>query len=117
MYNVDLIRELLIKIKSHGMSRSEVSVDGHNQTEIQKHLDLTQQKGLVNIPPIPVGGAAKLSLTRQGQDFLDDARESVIWEKAKAAAMNTLEGVTLESVRKALARLVGRPLLPESKAD
>jgi hypothetical protein len=112
--DIDLVRTLLIKIEALPDTNGHpVSVEGHDPAEICEHLKLAQEAGLIEARFLPGGTeCAALRLTWAGHEFLDAARENRIWEKAKAMAMRTAEGVTIISLKVALAHLMGRASLP-----
>ncbi|MFZ0335846.1 MAG: DUF2513 domain-containing protein [Candidatus Acidiferrales bacterium] len=113
--DMDLIRTLLFKTEAlPDAGGHPISVEGRNQAEVCEHLRLAQEAGLIEARFLR-GDAAScvaLRLTWAGHEFLDAARENKIWEKAKEMAMRTAEGVTIISLKVALAHLMGRPSLP-----
>lgn len=112
--DMDLIRRLLMKTEALPDANGHpISAEGYGAEEICEHLRLAQEAGLIEARFLP-GSAecASLRLTWAGHEFLDAARENVIWEKAKEMAMRTAEGVTIISLKVALAHLMGRSALP-----
>jgi len=113
--DMDLIRAVLFKTEAlPDANGHSISVDGHDSEEVCEHLKLAQEAGLVEARFLR-GEAATcvaLRLTWEGHEFLDAARENKIWEKAKELAMRTAEGVTIISLKAALAHLMGRKSLP-----
>jgi len=112
--DMDLVRTLLITIEALPDTNGHpVSAEGHGPAEIYEHLKLAQEAGLIEARFLPGGTACvALRLTWAGHEFLDAARENRIWEKAKEMAMRTAEGVTITSLKVALAHLMGRSGLP-----
>jgi DNA-binding transcriptional ArsR family regulator len=96
--DMDLIRELLLKLESLGMragdivvvSRGDpdVALDGYSADQIDYHLSLLRERGLIECPgdaPIS-GGITFRRLTWEGHDFLDAVRDPDIWRKTKRGA-------------------------------
>lgn len=112
---MDLIRALLLETEALPDTRGHsVSVEGHGPAEVCEDLKLAQEAGLIEARFLPgeATSCIALRLTWAGHEFLDAARQSKIWEKAKELAMHTGEGITLTSLKVALAHLMGRPSLP-----
>lgn len=112
--DIDLVRTLLIKTEALPDSNDHpLPAEGHGPAEICEHLKLAQEAGLIEARCLPGGTeCVALRLTWAGHEFLDAARENRIWEKAKEMAMRTAEGVTIISLKVALAHLMGRSSLP-----
>lgn len=104
--DMDLIRELVLKLEAlpvpaggvchvHGADKA-LSVDGHTPDEIEYHLSLIEQSGLLNISDArPTYGVVFRGLTPAGHDFADAVRDPMIWKKTKDGAL-AAGGWTLE---------------------
>ncbi|WP_028227365.1 DUF2513 domain-containing protein [Paraburkholderia ferrariae] len=98
--DMDLIRELMLELEALSVPSTDIiliapdaiAVEGYDTQQIDYHLQLLAQAGLVD-----AGGAdgcgmragpgiAFRSLSWAGHDFLDAVREQDVWEKTKAAA-------------------------------
>jgi DNA-binding transcriptional ArsR family regulator len=90
-----LIRELLLKLESLPTPRGavfsimpddpEVSVDGYSGDEIDYHLSLLREAGLIECPGSqPMGGITFSRLSWQGHEFLDTVRNPEIWRETKS---------------------------------
>lgn len=113
--DMDLVRTLLIKTEAlPDTNGHSISAEGHGPAEICEHLKLAQEAGLIEARFLPgdPNECVALRLTWAGHEFIDAARENRIWEKAKEMAMRTAEGVTMASLKIALAHLMGRSALP-----
>lgn len=112
--DMDLIRTLLMNTEALPDTNGHpISAEGHGAAEICEHVRLAQEAGLLEARFLPGSTeCAVLRLTWAGHEFVDAARESRIWEKAKEMAMRTAEGVTIVSLKVALAHLMGRSALP-----
>ena len=97
--DMDLVRQILLKFEapSRKLPRiGTISIDDHDQREIDYHVRLLFDAGLIarfDRPDLPVDSNAALMMTWKGHDFLDAARDNTIWK-------NTLErvGETVTSV-------------------
>jgi hypothetical protein len=96
--DMDLIRELLLKLEALPLGRggiavispntAEIAVQGHDADQIANHLSLMREAGLVDSPgPPPMsGGMMFRRLSWQGHDFLDSIRDPEVWNKTKKGA-------------------------------
>ena len=96
--NMDLIRKILIRIEEYPhfpeiVSRKpEISIDvpGHDEEEINYHLKLLSQAGLILTSS---GGTLSYrwvqGLTWQGHEFLELMKKDTYWNKAKEAMKET----------------------------
>jgi hypothetical protein len=103
--DMDLIRELLLKLESLPLPmgsvfifsgrESEVSVGDFTADAINYHLNLLQEAGLIESPGSGTSiGVTFARLSWAGHDFLDNTRDPDIWEKSKSRAQ-TVAGVGL----------------------
>jgi hypothetical protein len=115
--DMDLIRELLLKIDAepaldgtHYYSFGPSDASGeHSQQEINYHIDLLFESGLIqgnpNSTPLPLVS----KLTWQGHEFVDNIRDAGIWKSVKArvgglptVALSVVSQVALAEVKKRL---------------
>ena len=101
--NFDLARTILLKIALEGASE-HLEIPDHSQQEISEYIRLLDRAGLVEGHDISVPGRFRWQasyVTYEGTQFLADAREDSVWEKAKVMAANQ-GAVSLESLKKML---------------
>jgi len=95
--DMDLIRELLLKLESLPArpgdvfvlsgDDSEVEVDGYSADQITYHLDLLREAGLIESPGSqPMLGVTFERLSWRGHDFLDSVRNPETWTRTKEGA-------------------------------
>jgi hypothetical protein len=96
--DMDLIRELMLKLESLPMrpggivlikgDAEELQADGYSVDQIDYHLALIREAGLIETPGSgPIGGGFPFRrLTWSGHDFLDSVRSPEVWAKTKAGA-------------------------------
>ncbi len=101
--NMELVRDLLVKIEEDTSKGgfSFVAEEGYKFTndEIEYHLELMINAGLIDGKVFHTFDGAIIdikSLTWQGHDFLDAARNDKVWEKAEATAQD--KGMDLSSL-------------------
>lgn len=95
--DMDLIRELLLKLE--GLSERpgevfvlsgndpEVAVDGYSSDQITYHLELLREAGLIESPGSqPMLGVTFERLSWHGHDFLDSVRNPETWTRTKEGA-------------------------------
>lgn len=95
--DMDLIRELLLKLEALPMrpgsvahiqsDAAEVQVNGYDIGQIEYHLSLIEKAGLIDTGGVnPMMGIGFRSLTWSGHDFLDSVRSPDVWDKTKKVA-------------------------------
>src|SRR5471030_1666510 len=95
--DMDLVRELLLRLESLQMEMGdvfsippddpEIAVDGYDTAQIEYHLSLLRGEQLIDCPGSqPMLGITFSGLTWKGHDFLDSVRSPEIWEKTKKGA-------------------------------
>nr|WP_232442870.1 DUF2513 domain-containing protein [Burkholderia ubonensis] len=103
---MDLIRELLLKLEALPLQPSDVAyiysdvvpVDGYNAHQIDYHLQLLEQAGLVDAGGLGGGegpGIAFSRLSWAGHDFLDAVRSPDVWDRTKQVT-STAGGFTVD---------------------
>jgi len=93
--DMDLVRALLMAVESHptGFAPDEIEVSGYTQEEIAYHAFLLNEAGLVHAVEMTAfcdrSPQSKIvSLTWEGHEFLDAARELSRWKQAKDLISN-----------------------------
>jgi hypothetical protein len=95
--DLDLIRELLLRLESlpisageiysFGPEDREIAIDGYSPEDMECHLSLLRDIGFIDCPgPQPMLGITYLGLTWSGRDYLDAVRDPEIWRTAKEGA-------------------------------
>ena len=93
--DMDLVRELLLKLESLPMERgdafvlspddSRIAVDGYSGDEIGYHLSLILEAGFVEDPGSqPMDGITFTRLSWRGHEFLDTVRSPQVWTETKS---------------------------------
>ncbi|WP_343668603.1 DUF2513 domain-containing protein [Paraburkholderia heleia] len=96
--DMDLIRELLLKLESLPMrmggivvitpDAEEVQVEGYGVEQIDYHLSLIREAGMVDIGGVrPMVGIGFRRLSWTGHEFLDSVRSPEVWARTKAGAL------------------------------
>lgn len=107
--DMDLIRELLLKLEALPMTTGsvvhmmpdddEIRVDGFDAGAIEYHAKLLVEAGLIDSGTSRVmQGITFRSLTWAGHDFLDAIRDPEIWAKTKKGAA-AAGGFTMDLLR------------------
>lgn len=94
--NMDLIRHLLLYLEEKPdpslVKAEDIVAEGFSAGEVQYHLNLMFQAGLINGEDVRSTTSARLisvlpfDLTWQGHEFLEAIRDPEIWRQAKAGA-------------------------------
>lgn len=88
--NMDLVREILIKMEEHeqGYAPNYLAIPGFTEEEIGYHCFLLNDAGLIDAADdshagSPSPSAIPLSLTWAGHEFIANAKNENIWGQAK----------------------------------
>ncbi len=95
--NMDLIRELLLKLEALPLGlggvvtispdAEEIAVQGYDVNEIDYHLSLIREAGFIDeCGARPMSGIGFRALTWAGHDFIDSVRDPETWAKTKKTA-------------------------------
>lgn len=96
--NMDLIRELLLRLESLPTNLSsiyllkpgdnETQIDGYSADQIDYHLSLISEAGLIESgrSAAVMNGYMFKRLSWAGHDFLDSIRDPDVWAKTKRGA-------------------------------
>jgi Hypothetical protein (DUF2513) len=107
--DMDLIRELLLKLEALPMRRGgavsmppddeEIAVPGYDSDQIGYHLRQIRKAGFIDEGGTrPMVGIGFRSLTWAGHDFLDSVRDPEIWAKTKKGPAEA-KGFTFDLLR------------------
>jgi Hypothetical protein (DUF2513) len=101
-----LIRAILFELESHkhGFAPSKLEIPTYSAEEVGFHVHLLGQAKLLETEDITTHGdkspnALPLGITWDGYDFLEAARNEVIWKKATDTLTHSGVGVTLEILK------------------
>lgn len=104
--DMDLCRKILIEVENAPTPafRTKLKLDGYSQEDISYNVMLLSQAGLLTA--VNFGGDDRSnwkpeSLTWEGHEFLDAARDNKRWEKAKTA-MAQAGGFALDVMKQLL---------------
>lgn len=87
--DMDLVRAILLRLDQHPHGFAPpIEIDGYTDDQIGYHAHLMIQAGLVRGSDVTTHGdsspqALMSSLTWEGHEFLDAARDPGLWEQAK----------------------------------
>jgi len=109
----DLIRLILLEIEKTPAEKAgdliPIKLEGFTSPEISYHVGLLEQAGLVkafNFAADDLSEWIPSGLTWEGHEFLDAARDSKIWDKAKALVLQATGVATIESFKIAFKILI-----------
>jgi hypothetical protein len=107
--DMDLIRELLLKLEALPMRRGgivsiapdaeEIAVPGYDIGRIDYHLSQLRAAGFIDEGAVrPMTGISFRCLTPAGHGFLDSVRDPEIWAKTKKGA-EAAKGFTVDLLK------------------
>lgn len=109
--NMDLVREILLQVEATGAGKTiKLNIADYGEEEIGLHVELMIGHGLIEGTTVPSGdGPAHRilsyrigSMTWEGHDFLDAARNDSIWEKAKKKCLAATGGLAFDVLKACL---------------
>ncbi|MCY4429487.1 MAG: DUF2513 domain-containing protein, partial [Rhodospirillales bacterium] len=110
--DMDLIRGILLEVEAAEPGkfiRYPECGKGHPQRVVAEHMELLADEGLVeaNITHLGAGPVCIIKrLTMAGHDWLDVARDPILWNRAKQQITESkLESVSLEVMKNVLTAL------------
>ena len=108
--DMDLVRELLLRFEGEERKTRlrDVTFDDREPREIDDHLHILDDAGLIRIAKNPDGtfsARTVVRLTWSGHDFLDAARDQDRWDQAKALIADKATAVPFEVLKATLVSL------------
>jgi hypothetical protein len=115
---MDLIRQILFKMEDHlgGFAPRGVEIEGdYTEVQIGYHVWLLGGAGLMRVTDVTSLGseapeAIPLSLTWEGHDFIDAARNDTVWAHAKEKARSVGGSLSLAVFKQLLDSLMKHQL-------
>ena len=114
--NMDLIREILLRIESfpEPLGRIDLNIDEFSPKEIFYHVKLLSEAGLLEATSIHTIGMFEWyanSLTWEGHEFLEAARNDNIWNKAKKLVLDKTGSLPFDILKQTLIGIIKRAIL------
>ena len=85
--DMDLIREILLKIEEHDVNSSSydtIEIKEYTSREICEHVRLLESAGLIDGAHYDIAGNVWVQrITWSGYDYLDKVRDDSVWKKTK----------------------------------
>ena len=107
--DMDLVRKILLAVEAEesGYAKANPTIEGYSQEQVDYHIYLMWQAGLVDAADSSAmdsssPGAILNSITWKGHDFLDAAKSSSVWEKAKEKAKAVGGAMTFDLLKELL---------------
>ena len=112
--DMDLIRDLLLRIEGLDHARARVDEllrEGDDKPRILYHLELLHEAGLfdgllLDIDQAGVVDAVINRLTWQGHEFLDAARNELVWQEAKGLMKDKLISLPFEIISQLVVQIL-----------
>lgn len=117
--DMDLARKILFAIEeSEGeCGPDDIKIEGYSDQIVYYHIKILAEAGLIEAEDISTMGEngfqwwAK-SLTWQGHEFLDAARDNSRWDKAKKLVSEKVGSLMFEALKIALTQGIKNQLFP-----
>ena len=114
--DLDLIRDILLSIEADGgdpIEPIQITLSGHSRESVSYHVQLLAEAGLIRAADFSSADGSEWRaqrLTWAGHEFLDNARSTTVWVRARARVNDTVESVSLETFKLVLQQLVKETL-------
>jgi len=117
--DMDLVRKILLALEAHehGNAPSELNIAGYSEEQIYYHVSLMNEAGLVHA--VEAGNttilspqAIPMSLSWEGHEFLEAAREPSRWQTALTMAREKGAALTFDILKAILIDISRRALWP-----
>jgi hypothetical protein len=106
--DMDLVREILFQVErdnSDPLKPVEVEVEGYSDVQINYHVMLLAEAGLIEAEDASTLGGSEWipkRLTWHGHEFLEAARSDTIWREAKDRTLQNAGGLSLDVLKAVL---------------
>ena len=108
---MDLARAILFEIEKvpYDMDTHEINIDGYSKTEVNYHIILLNEAGLIEALDYSSFNCSEWQpkrLTWKGHEFLDASRNETIWNKAKDTIKERGLSLSFDLIYKILIRIL-----------
>ena len=109
---MDLARAILLELEKCEFTGGwhDIQVPGYSAQEISYHVRLLNQAGYIDADNVGTMGNPQdwhpKTITWEGHEFLDSARDITRWEKAKALVAEKGAPMTLDILKAVLTQLI-----------
>jgi hypothetical protein len=106
--DMDLVREILFQVERDNndpLKSVEVEVEGYSDIQINYHIMLLAEAGLIEAKDASTLGGSEWTpkrLTWRGHEFLEAARSDTIWREAKHRTLQNAGGLSLDVLKAVL---------------
>lgn len=115
--DMNLVRTILLEIENQGSGYAPINlaIEGYNQEQIRYHAHIMTQCGLIesiNCTDLSSKSpqAIPTSLTWQGHEFIESARNETLWKKAMTTAQEKGTSITIPVISQLLTSLIKNQL-------
>lgn len=109
--DMDLVRSILLELEKHPhvSTRMDLNIEGYSPDEVSYHVKILDQAGLINAvadanPPFDPTWVP-ISLTWEGHEFLDAAKDDTRWNRAKGIMKEKGGGMVFEVLKSVLVEM------------
>ncbi len=115
--DMNLAREILMELERRTFAEeySELVIEGRNSEDMMYHIKLLNEAGLIHAQDMSASSDMYFlpgSLTWDGHEFLELARNETRWNKAKDIMTNQVGGFVFDILKSLLISLVKDAILP-----
>ena len=102
--DMDLVRQILLTIEERPPESAScgVTIPEYSKAELELHLRLMEDAGLVQGVSINSSSASCLRMTWHGYEFLETTRKDTLWQKAKEITIQQTGGLSIAALTEAL---------------
>ncbi len=113
--DIDLIRTILIELEQKESPNDwfRPEIEGYSADVVSYHIKILSEAGYIEARDLSTKDGfnwVATSLTWQGHEFLDAARNDTIWQKAKVTLGKKLSSISMEVLKSLLTNLTKQQL-------
>jgi DNA-binding transcriptional ArsR family regulator len=117
--NMDLARSILFELEEYPEPNgwAEIKIANYSQKEISYHIKLLFQAGLIEADDLTDSSGFEWkakSITWNGHQFLEAARNNSTWNKAKQTILEKGGGLTFDILKTVLVETIKSSLFPKA---
>jgi len=108
--DIDLVRKILMSVEAKESPDDwlNIEIEGYSPVEISYHVKILAEAGYLDARDLSSTGNfewAPVNLTWEGHEFLDAARDTKIWNKAKGVISEKASSVSFEILKAVLLKI------------
>ena len=115
--DMNLVRQVLLEVEKQPFTGSwiDLDIEGYTPETVTYHVMILYEAGLIEAMDLSTFGGSvwkPTSLTWEGHEFLEAARDSSRWKKATSTLLEKTGGIAIDVLKQLLLKLMTEQVLP-----